>query len=57
MCVNRIGDRASERQGVGAGFTVGSLARVEARIGTRGMGVKVTSNKELTEVGRMVESD
>ena len=36
----------------GAGFTVGSLARVGVRHGTRGLGIKINSDKELTEVGK-----
>ena len=61
--VDRIredGDRASEGQAAevnGAGFTVGSLARKRARVGTRGTGINVSSDKELTEVGRTVEGD
>jgi hypothetical protein len=61
MGVDRIGevdDRAIEGQAAGvngAGFTTGSLARKEATGGTRGMGNKVSSGKELTEVGRMAE--
>ena len=34
-----------------------SLARIEARVGTRGLGIKVYSDKELAEVGRMAERD
>ena len=58
MGVDRIGevsDRASERQAARvyeAGFTAGSLARKGARDGMRGTGNKVSSDKELTEVGR-----
>ena len=55
-----LGDRASEGQasGVyGAGFTAGSQARKGARSGTRVMGNKVSSDKELMEVGRMAEGD
>jgi hypothetical protein len=43
-------DRASEGRAAGvygAGFTAGSLARLEARGGTRGLGIKVSSGKEL----------
>ena len=35
-----------------AGFTVGSLARLGARDGMWEPGIKVGSDKELTEVGR-----
>ena len=56
--VDRIvgaGERASEGLGLyGTGFIVGSLARKGAG---RGMGSKVSSDKELTEVGRMAEGD
>ena len=38
-----------------AGFTGGSLARKGGRL--RGMGNKVSSEKELMEVGRMAEGD
>ena len=41
----------------GAGFTAGSLAGNGARGGMRGMGNKVSFDKELIEVGRMVEGD
>ena len=50
--LSEIGDRASERQAVGvygAGLTAGSLARKGARGGTRWMGNKVSSDKELME--------
>ena len=50
-----IGDRASGLYG--AGFTAGSLARKGARGGMRGTGNNVSSDKELTEVGRTVEGD
>ena len=59
--VDRIGedgDIASEGNAAGvygAGFTEGSLARKAARGGTKGMGNKVSSDKELMEVGRMTE--
>ena len=58
--IGEIGDRASEGQcaGVyGAGFTVGSQTRKGARGGTRGTEKKVSSDKKLTEVGRMAEGD
>ena len=41
----------------GAGFTAGSLARKGARGGTKGTGKKVSSDKESTEIGRMVVGD
>ena len=41
----------------GAGFTAGSLARKGARGGMKGMGNKISSDKELTEVGEMMECD
>ena len=61
--VDRIGeggDKASEGQACGvygAGFTMGSLARNGAKGGARGMGNKISSDKELTEVGRMPKGD
>ena len=58
--IGEVGDQASEGQAAGvygAGFTAGSLARKGAKIGTRGMGNKVSSDKELMEVGRMAEGD
>ena len=58
--IGEVGDRASEGQvaGVyGAGFTVGSLARKGARGGMRVTGNKVSSDKELMEVGRMAVGD
>ena len=42
---------------IGAGFRAGSLAGKGARGGTRGTGNKVSFDKELMEVGRMVEGD
>ena len=53
--IGEIGDKASKGQAAGvfgAGFTAGSLARKGARGGLRGMANKVSSDKELTEVGR-----
>ena len=53
--IGEVGDRASEGQAAGvfgADFTAGSLARKGARGGLRGMANKVSSDKELTEVGR-----
>ena len=41
----------------GAFFTAGSLAREGARGGMRGIGNKVSSDKEFLEVGRMAEGD
>ena len=58
--IGEVGDWASERQATGvygAGFTTGSLAGKGARSVTRGMGDKVSSDKELTEAERMVEDD
>ena len=63
MGADTIGEavnRAREGQAAGvneAGFTVGSLARKGARGGLRGTGNKDNSDKELKEVGRMVEGD
>ena len=56
--IGQVGDWASEGQAArvyGTGFTAGSLARKGARGGKRGTGNKVSSDKELMEVGRMVE--
>jgi hypothetical protein len=58
--IREVGDRASKGQtvgGFGVGFTVGSLARKGARRETRGTGSKVSSDKELMEVGRMAVGD
>ena len=61
MGVNRmgeVGDRAIEGQAAGvygAGFTAGSLARIGARGGMRGTGNKISSDKELMEIGNMIE--
>jgi hypothetical protein len=52
--------RAREGQAAGAygaGFTVGPMARKESRSGLRRTGDKVTSDKQLTEFGRMAEGD
>ena len=57
--IGEVGDRDSEGQAAGvygAGFTAGSLAGKVARIGTRGTGNKIGSDKELM-VGRMAEGD
>ena len=60
MGVDRIGevdDRANEEQNAGVhwtGFRAGSLASVGTWDGT---GIKVSSDKELTEVGRIAEGD
>ena len=56
--IGKVGDQASEGQGArvyGAGFRAGSLAGKGAKGGTRATGNKVSSDKELTEVGRMAE--
>ena len=58
--IGEFGDRASEIQAAGvygAGFTVGSLEGKGARSGMRGMGNKVSFDKELLEVRRMAEGD
>ena len=39
------------------GFTAGSLARVGARNGTFRPGIKVGSDKEMSEVGKIAECD
>ena len=53
MTVNK-----EEAAGVyGAGCAAGSLARKGARGKMRGARNKVSSDKELTEVGRMMECD
>ena len=63
MGVNRIGevgDRVNEGQAAmvyGTGFTVGSLARIGARDGSWRPGIKVGSDKQLMEIGRMAEGD
>ena len=41
----------------GAGFTMGFWQGKESGAGIRGMGNKVSSDKELMEVGRMAEGD
>ena len=49
--IGEVGDDTSEGQAAGvyeAGFTAGSLARKGTRGGTRGMGNKISSDKELT---------
>ena len=58
--IGEVGDRASEgpASGVyGAGFIAGSLTGKGARVGNKGTGKKVSSDKELLEVGRMAEGD
>ena len=58
--VGEVGDRTSEGQAAevyGTGFTAGSLAGKGTRCWTRRKGNKVSSDKVLTEVGRMVEGD
>ena len=50
--IGEVGDRASEGQAAGvygAGFTAGPLTRKGARGGLRGMGNKVSSDKELMD--------
>ena len=45
--IGEVGDRSNEGQAAGvygAGFTVGSMARVGTRGGTRGPGIKVSSD-------------
>ena len=57
--IGEVGDQASEGQvtGVYKGrFYSGVSGRVRSQV-TRGMGKKVSSDKELMEVGRMVEGD
>ena len=60
MAVDKIGevdDRANEAQATGvfgSGFIMGSQAMVGARGGTI---IKVSSDKESTEIGRMAEDD
>ena len=41
----------------GIGFTARSLARVVAKDGMSRLVIRVGSNKELMEVGRMAEGD
>ena len=56
--LGEVGNWGSEGQATGvywAGFTVRSLAGKGARGRTRGTGNKVSSDKELIEVGRMAE--
>ena len=54
---NRFGDKASEGQAVGV-YETDFTAESQARKGTMGgTGKKISSNKELTEVGRMAEGD
>ena len=58
--IGEVGDRASEGQAAGVygvGFTAGCRAGKGARGGTRGMGNKVSLDKELMEVGRVTEGD
>ena len=58
--IGEVGDRASEGQAAGlygAGFTAWYLAGKGARGGMRGMENKVGFDKELMEVGRMVEGE
>ena len=58
--IGEVGDWASEGQtaGVyGAGLKVGSLARKGAKGGTNSAQNKDSSDKELTEVGKMAEDN
>ena len=58
--LGKVSDEASEGQATGvcgARFTAGSLAGKGARGGTRRTGNRVSSDKELMEVGRMAEGD
>ena len=63
MGVNGIGevvDRASKGQAAGVyktGLTEGFLARLEVKDGIWGLGIKVSSNKELTKIRGMVEDN
>jgi hypothetical protein len=63
MAVDRIGEvgeGAIEEQAAevyGVSFTSGSLTRVRATGGMRGLGIKVSSDKGLMEIGRMTEGD
>ena len=55
--VHVVGDRASEGRATrvyGTGFIAGSLTRVGAMVGTLGLGIKVSSDKELSDVIRAV---
>ena len=52
--IGEVGDRAIEEHAAGvygAGFTAGSLARKGDKDGARGTGSKVSSEKELMEIG------
>ena len=40
-----------------ASFTVGSLARVGPKDGSWGLGIKISSDRKLMEVGSMTEGD
>ena len=54
--IGEVGDLASVGQAAGVyggGFTAGSLSGKGARGGTRGAENKVSSDKELVEVGRI----
>ena len=57
--ISEVGDRASgQAVGVyGTGFTAGSLARKGARYEMREKKNKISSDKELIEIGRKVEDD
>ena len=58
--IGKTGDRDSEGQSTrvyGTCFTAGSLTRVGVRGGMRWLGIKVSYDKEMTEVRKMVEGD
>ena len=58
--IGEVGDSAGEEQAAGmygADLTAKSLARLGARDGMRGTGIKVRSDKELTEIGVITEGD
>ena len=58
--IEKIGDGAREGRAAGvygAGFTAGSLARKGARGGMKGMGNKISSDKELMGVQGMAVGD
>ena len=57
--IGEVGDRASAGQlwGIWERFNIGSRARVGVRDGTWVPGIKVGSDKKVTEVGRMAGGD